>query len=113
VATAYAISELIRTPVMLWFATRVGPVSFPRIRSAILPFLLAAPLCFLIVLSLRWTAGGTEHPFLFVLTATIAAYAAALPCLMINRAGRLCLAEMRHLLATGRVLVSLRLGPTD
>jgi PST family polysaccharide transporter len=94
VAAAYAISEILRTPVMLWYATRKGPVGFAETARALLPFLLATPLCFLVVLVLSEYLGKALGALPFSLLATLAAYAVALPCLFVNRAGRECLAEI-------------------
>lgn len=94
VAIAYAISELIRTPVLLWYATRAGPVSFSDTARAILPFVAATPVCFLVVTLMAQQIDGLANPLAFTVSATTAAYAAVMPCLMLNQAGRRFLGEV-------------------
>ncbi|MCW3797591.1 lipopolysaccharide biosynthesis protein [Sphingomonas sp. BN140010] len=94
VAMAYAFSELIRTPVMLWYASRSGPVSFADTGRAILPFVAATPLCFLAVTHLAWLTDGRASPLVFTLISSVAVYLLAIPCLLLNQAGRQCLGEM-------------------
>jgi PST family polysaccharide transporter len=98
VAAAYAVSELIRTPVMLWYATRSGPVSFGETGRALVPFLVATPLCYVTVAFLADVSAGRMSEFAFVVIALLVSYAIALPCLLVNAAGRECLGEMAHAL---------------
>ncbi|MCW3797128.1 lipopolysaccharide biosynthesis protein [Sphingomonas sp. BN140010] len=107
VAMAYAVSELIRTPVMLWYATRVGPVRFGDMGRALVPFLAGVPLCLAVVTLLVRQLDHSIGLFAFVAVAGIAAYAVVLPCLLLNRAGREVLAEIGTL---ARSLTS-RLAP--
>ena len=105
VAVAYAVSELIRVPAVLWLATRVGPVNFTQTCRAILPFVIAAPLCFSIVHWLWLQFDALSHPFYFAMAAACATYSTALLCLLINRSGRECLSEIRRLAAIGTSLL--------
>ena len=91
---AYAISELIRTPVMLWYATRSGPVSFGDMGRALVPFLVGTPLCLLVVTGLVLHLDHATGLFAFVAVAGVVAYAVVLPCLLLNRSGRECLTEI-------------------
>ena len=109
VAKAYAISEIIRIPATLWFATRIGPVRFGDAARAVVPFVVATPLCFATV---RWLTGAIEpldQPFQFALIAAALSYAVALPCLLVNRAGRACVVETLHLTDTAHQLLRTRL----
>ena len=94
VAMAYAISELIRTPVMLWYAARAGPVRFGDLSRVLVPFLVGTPLCLAVVMLLVRQLDHAIGSFAFVAVAGFAAYAVVLPCLLLNRAGRECLAEI-------------------
>jgi len=94
VAAAYAVSELIRTPVMLWYATRVGPIRFGDLGRALVPFLVGTPLCLLVVTGLVRHLDHGIGLFAFVAIAGVTAYAVVLPCLLLNRSGRECLAEI-------------------
>jgi len=101
VAAAYAISEFLRTPVMLWYATRTGPVSFADTGRAILPFLAATPLCFLAVSYMVSRSDSFGSPLVFTLLASAIVYLVAAPCLLLNAVGRQCLGEI---LSIGRSL---------
>jgi PST family polysaccharide transporter len=96
VAAAYAVSELIRTPVMLWYATRSGPVSFAETGRALVPFLLATPLCYVTVALLADVSAGQMSALAFEILALPISYAVTLPCLLVDAAGRECLAENAH-----------------
>ena len=110
VAASFAVSELIRTPVMLWYATRVGPVSLADVGRAILPFMAVTPLCFLAVTTLVRQVGESTNPFAFVAIAAVVAYALGMLSLLLNRAGRQCLREVWVMAGS---LSSRQPGPFD
>lgn len=94
VAAAFAISELIRAPLLLWYAMRVGPVSLRDGSAALLPFLLTALIA---TPALYWGKQvlGVEANFLLIVAVTGAAtYVLLLAFLLLNRPSRAFLGEM-------------------
>lgn len=91
VATAYAISEMIRSPIALWWATRKGPVRLKDVGAAVLPFLMSAVCVFAVVSSLeRRLSGG---PVFLLGLAIPVSYAITILTMTITAAGRQCLHE--------------------
>jgi PST family polysaccharide transporter len=93
VAAAYAISELIRAPALLWYATRVGPVSVRNIVSALLPFFLTVALAVPTLFWLKPRLDSNGDFLLFVGVAGAATYGLLLACLVLNRTSRAFLEE--------------------
>lgn len=94
VAAAFAIGELVRAPIMLWYATRVGPVSLRNATLALVPFLLATAICavaFLGVLDVSKTGSNT---LLFIVAAGCAAYALTVASMLVNESSRTFLREV-------------------
>jgi len=104
VATAYAISEALRTPALLWYATRTGPVSFADVAKALLPFGVAAAIAIVYVRVLGAAMAGW-HALLFLAAAGVGAYALTVACLLMNQTGRSFLQEV---VLGGKVLLSRR-----
>ncbi|WP_185829315.1 lipopolysaccharide biosynthesis protein [Sphingomonas ginkgonis] len=94
VAMAYAISEGIRTPLMVWYATSEGPIRFKDATATTLPFVLAAIVCFVLTRGLLLTQLDETSPLLFTVTTGILLYLVTIPILMINHAGREFLREI-------------------
>lgn len=94
VAASFAAAELVRTPIMLWYATRSGPVSLRDLALALAPFLLLAAL--VILIGTFWTSAveGSGNPQILISFGVVTAYATALVCLLLNQAGRRFLAEL-------------------
>jgi PST family polysaccharide transporter len=97
VAAGFALGELIRTPFMLWYACRSGPVSFADTWRVIWPFVAVVALAYLLVTLMAAWIDGLANPFLFAVAAASAAYAVAVPCLLLNGTGRRYLGEMAAL----------------
>jgi PST family polysaccharide transporter len=94
VAVAFAISELIRAPALLWYATRVGPVSMRDSASALLPFLLTTVLASAAVYWYKESLDPNGSFLLFVAAAGAIAYILLFVCLLLNRTSRAFLGEM-------------------
>ena len=93
VAIAFAASELIRTPIVLWYATRSGPVTFRDLSTALLPFGVAAIAA---MIGVRWLGAGLagSHDVLFLAAVGAGAYAITLVCLLMNQVSRDFLLEL-------------------
>jgi PST family polysaccharide transporter len=103
VAAAFAISELVRAPAMLWYATRVGPVTMRDSTLALTPFLLATAIC---AAGFLWVQDATEargSVLLFILAAGAVAYALTLLCMLMNEVSRTFLREVTSILRNFRV----------
>jgi polysaccharide transporter, PST family len=91
VATAYAISEVIRSPIALWWATRNGPVRLKDVGAAVLPFLMSAGCVFAVVSSMQLRL-SSEPVFLLGLAIPVS-YAITILTMAVTAAGRQCLHE--------------------
>jgi PST family polysaccharide transporter len=91
VASAYAISEIVRSPVAVWWATRTGPVRINDVGEAVLPFFMSAISVFAIV-SLIQRQFSNEPALLLGLSIPIS-YAMTVATLVLTTAGRRCLNE--------------------
>jgi polysaccharide transporter, PST family len=91
VATAYAISEVIRSPIALWWAARKGPVRLKDVGAAVLPFLMSAVCVFAVVSSLERRLSG--EPALLLGLAIPVSYAITIMTMAVTGAGRQCLHE--------------------
>ena len=91
VAAAYALSEVIRTPGALWWATRKGPVRLEDVREAVLPFFMSAVSVFAAV-SLIGQRLSSEPALLLGLSIPVA-YAVTVLTMMLTAGGRRCLSE--------------------
>ena len=100
VAAAYAISEIFRAPVAIWWATRTGPVRARDVWDAVFPFALAGVCAFAGVFAIRRHFPGSAALLLIVSAAT--AYAVTPIALALTASGRACLRE------TVRVVHELR-----
>ena len=100
VAMAFAISELIRAPALLWYATRVGPVSMRDTASALLPFLLTVVFATSVVYWYRQSLAPNANFLLFVAVSAAIAYGLLLVCLLLNRTSRAFLGEMAAVVRT-------------
>lgn len=105
VAVAFAVSELIRTPALLWYATRRGPVSMRDVTSALVPFLITAVLASSAINWLRHKLEPTSSFLLFLTVACAISYALLLVCLLLNLSSRAFLLELT---ATVRAVVKAR-----
>ena len=105
VAAAFAISELVRSPAMLWYATRTGPISLRAAFQALAPFLLATAVC---GAGLLWLQNAFETPgtLRFLVGAGAAAYALTFLCMSVNDSSRTFVREavsiVRNFLGAGR-----------
>jgi PST family polysaccharide transporter len=91
VATAYAVSELIRSPIALWWATRKGPVRLKDVGETVLPFLMSAVCVFAVVSSMDRRLSG--EPALLIGLAIPISYAITILTMAVTAAGRQCLHE--------------------
>jgi PST family polysaccharide transporter len=91
VASAYAISEIVRSPVAVWWATRTGPVRINDVGEAVFPFFMSAISVFAIV-SLIQRQLSNEPALLLGLSIPIS-YAMTVATLVLTTAGRRCLNE--------------------
>ncbi|MCW3798762.1 lipopolysaccharide biosynthesis protein [Sphingomonas sp. BN140010] len=108
VAAAFAISELVRSPAMLWYTTRTGPVSLREASLALAPFLLATGIC---GAGLVWLQSAFDTPgtLPFLVAAGTAAYAVTLLCMLVNESSRTFVREgisiLRDFLSAGRLRI--------
>jgi PST family polysaccharide transporter len=91
VAAAYAISEVIRSPIALWWATRTGPVRLEDVGEAAVPFLMSAVVVFAVV----WFIDGrfSSEPVLVLGLSIPVCYGITILTMMLTAGGRLCLHE--------------------
>ncbi len=94
VAASFAIAELVRTPAILWYATRVGPVSLRDMGKALAPFLLLTLLAAAAALQWGRTLENADSPVLVVSVAGAAAYGLAFVCLFLTATSRTFLSEI-------------------
>ena len=88
VAMAYALCEVARAPVMLWYATRTGPVGFRDALGGVVPVLLGGIGCYLLLSTLDGLIGGIS-PVLKAILLAASAYGFMIPLLMLfNRKTR-------------------------
>lgn len=110
VAAAYAISELIRTPLLVWWVTRQGPVRWRDMAGAVLPFVPAVALAFAMVrlanMSLGWT------PLALFLLSAVIAYATTVAGLLITKGGRDCIVRVMQFGLFGVSMAAGRLRPS-
>jgi PST family polysaccharide transporter len=97
VAAAYAISEVIRSPVALWWATRRGPVRLKDIGGAVLPFFMSAVCVFAVVSFMERRLSG--EPALLLGLSIPVSYAVTILTMVLTAAGRQCLHEAVKLAA--------------
>ncbi len=98
VAASFALSSLlIRTPVVLWFAGRAGPVKTRDIYSTAAPFLSAALVALASVIAFRRFA-GIEHPVVGLIIATVLTLLVIAATLWMLPAGRRSLHGLKSLL---------------
>lgn len=110
VAAAYAISELFRTPVLIWWVTREGPVRWRDIAGAALPFVPAVALA---IGTVRLMNGGSGwSPLALFALSGIAAYAAAVAGLLLTKEGRECILRIARAGRFGASLATGRLRPS-
>jgi PST family polysaccharide transporter len=91
VAAAYAISEIVRTPIAVWWATRTGPVRARDVWEAVLPFVFAGTCAFAAVFATTYYFPSGAALLLVASVAT--SYAVTLVALGATDAGRTCLRE--------------------
>lgn len=94
VAASFAIAELVRTPALLWYAVRTGPVSLRDMSAALAPFLLLSVLGTAAALQWGRAVKDFDTPWLIIAVAGAAIYGLAVLCLLLNRIGRTFLAEV-------------------
>ena len=82
VAMAYALCEVLRAPVMLWYATRTGPVSFADALGGTLPVVAAGIGCYFLVRALDGLLVG-YYPIFNALVLGASAYAFMIPVLLL------------------------------
>lgn len=80
VATAYAISEFVRTPAVWWLATRRGPVGKQDILAIAAPFILSSGTSLLLLSHI--SPEFANKPFLAISCAVLISYGSALGCLL-------------------------------
>lgn len=93
VAASFAIAEMVRTPVMLWYATRIGPTSLRDIAQALAPFLLLTVLGASAVYQWGQALQSIGNPWLVVAVGGAITYGLAVLCMLLNRTSRTFLAE--------------------
>jgi PST family polysaccharide transporter len=91
VAAAYAISEAIRSPVALWWATRKGPVRLKDVGEAVLPFFMSAACVFAVVTFMERPL--SSEPALLLGLSIPVSYTIAILAMVLTAAGRQCLHE--------------------
>ncbi len=91
VAAAYALSEILRTPVLFWWVSRRGPVRISDQVRSVLPFLISAALCVPVIMALQSPLGFS--PLLFTGAASLAAFITTFFGLVLTPSGRNCLRE--------------------
>jgi PST family polysaccharide transporter len=91
VAAAYAISEVIRAPIALWWATRTGPVRLQDVGEAAVPFVMSALLVFASV----WFVDRrlSSEPVLMLGLSIPLSYGITILTMMLTAGGRQCLHE--------------------
>jgi PST family polysaccharide transporter len=91
VAAAYAISEIFRTPVAVWWATRAGPVRVRDVWEAVFPFVVAGTCAFAAVFSIgHYLSSASVVPLVLSIPT---AYAVTIVALGLTATGRSCLGE--------------------
>ncbi|HHH31662.1 MAG TPA: lipopolysaccharide biosynthesis protein [Polyangiaceae bacterium] len=105
IAASYALSGIfVRTPILLWWLGRRGPVTTGDFYVVSAPYLVSGLCAAGALYGLRFT--GIDHPIpMLVLSAVVALLAAILP-LLVSEQGRSSLADARQ-------VVSTRLGKSD
>ena len=93
VAAAFAISELVRAPVMLWYATRRGPVSLRDTLKVLAPFVLSTAICALIYLEVPAVSEAHGSALTFIVVAGAAAYVITFLSMFVNETSRRFLHE--------------------
>jgi len=95
VAACYAVSEVIRSPLAIYWATRTGPVRARDVGEAVLPF-CAAGICAFATISL---VGHhlPSTPWMFIALSVSIAYTITLVMLVCTHLGRECLNEALNL----------------
>lgn len=82
VAMAYALCEVMRAPVMLWYATRTGPVTFSDALGGTVPVLIGGIGCYFLLTTLDGLL-VSAHPLLKAMLLGASAYAFMIPMLLI------------------------------
>jgi PST family polysaccharide transporter len=110
VACAYAISEFFRTPVLIWWVTREGPVCWRDIAEAALPFvpavLFALGMIRLANVSTLW------NPLPLFTLSGVVAYASMIAGLLVTKAGRECVVRVARFGLFGASIATARLRPS-
>jgi len=97
VAAAYAISEVIRSPLAVWRATRSGPITAVDVGRTVFPFLLSAVSAFAAV---SWIGDHVPGPPALPIALSVAvSYAITGTSLLFTATGRECLKEAATIMA--------------
>lgn len=97
VAKVYAIGEVFRAPVMLWYATRVGPVSFRNALGGVVPFLFAGLICYALLVFFDHSMANAIHPFIKALLGVLIAYGTMVPLMLLSPSMRFFFRELTGL----------------
>jgi PST family polysaccharide transporter len=111
VACAYAIGEVLKAPVLLWWVTREGPFRARDAAECLWPFLIAGVCCYAGASLLSRFLPG--HDVLTIAALTAASYVFLLGGLLMTGAGRASLSRAQQLIQSGTGLVTRRLRPSQ
>ena len=91
VAAAYAVSEILRSPISVWWATRIGPVRTNDVARTTAPFVVSALVVFA---AISWMARQLpDQPVLLLVVSVTVSYAMTVSMLLLSATGRQCLKE--------------------
>lgn len=102
VAKAYAIGEVFRAPVMLWYATRTGPVSFRDAMGGVVPFLYGGLASYALLLGIDRMLPSEPHPLGKALLGVAVAYGVMIPLMLPSPSTRFFFREMFGMLSKER-----------
>ena len=111
VACAYAVGEVLKAPLLIWWVTREGPFKTRDAAACLWPFVIAGLCCYASVSILsHWLPGNAV---LTIAALTAASYASLLGGLLVTGSGRACLLRVGQLADSGTGLVMRRLRPSQ
>jgi PST family polysaccharide transporter len=106
VATAYAIGEYLKAPLLWWYATRRGPVNFKMVASAVLPQIVSSIVACLL-LSLAKEFKLEFHALITLIIGLVISYGSAALTMTLFPSGR---ETLKQSLATiKKVLLHMKL----
>lgn len=98
VAVCYAVSEILKTPILWWFVCRKGPIRLYDFFGQIWPFIVGGLLAILIIMNVLPYLPKT--PFLTLALGTFVAYSTVLLFALITKSGRLTVSEITKAVST-------------